>query len=93
MIDHEQAVAPAEEKKLVGLEIVEKDLDIVNGELVGKGAVKHVGKIGWFKLSLEGGVSALPFINKGIDWIEEKIPGDQKIYAQALKDAVAKIKF
>lgn len=80
------------DKELVGFDLTEKDIDLVNGEVVGKVAAKHQGKLGWLKVSVEGGFSALPLVNKAIDFIEEKIPGDQKIYAQMLKDAVAKIK-
>ena len=78
--------------KNVGFEVSEKNIDIVEGELQGKVVVKHQGQIGWLKVSVEGGVSALPFLNKGIDWLEQKIPGDQKVWAQLAKDAVAKIK-
>ena len=82
-----------EEKELKGFEVVEKDLDLVDGELIGKIAGKHQGKIGSIKISVEGSISALEFINKGIDFLEEKIPGDQKLYAQIIKEQIAKIKF
>lgn len=81
------------EEKLVGLEVESKSLDLVDGDLVGKASVKHQGKIGYLKISVEGGISALEFVNKGIDFLEEKIPGDQKIYAALIKEQIAKIKF
>jgi hypothetical protein len=81
-----------EEKKLVGVEIEEKSIEIKDSQLVGKIALKHQGKIGGLKITLEGDVSAVPFINKGIDWLESVIPGDQKAWAQLAKEAVAKIK-
>lgn len=78
--------------KNIGFELSEKDIDLVGGEVVGKVSGQHVGQLGSLKITLEGKFSALPLINKGIDFLEAKIPGDQKIYAQLLKDAVAKIK-
>lgn len=81
-----------EENKLVGFELVKKELDIVNGELVGEAEGKHVGKLGWLSVSIKGGFSAIPVIHKGIDWLEKKIPGDQTAWAGILKDAVSKIK-
>jgi len=83
----------SEEKELKGFEIEEKKLDLVDGELIGKVTGKHQGKIGFIKISIEGGIGALAFINKGIDFLEEKIPGDQKLYAEIIKEQIAKIKF
>jgi hypothetical protein len=89
MDNESQASEPV---KNVGFEISEKKIDLEGGEVVGKIAGTHVGQLGSLKITLEGKFSALPLINKGIDFLEAKIPGDQKVYAQLLKDAVAKIK-
>lgn len=78
--------------KNIGIEVVEKDIDLVDGEMVGKLAVKHQGQLGWLKLSLEGAFSAKPFIDTAIDWIEKKIPGDQTGLAGVLKSALGNIK-
>jgi len=80
------------EKKLTGGEPESNSLESEQGKLLGKAVVKHQGKLGWLKVSIEGGVTAIPFIHKGIDWLEQKIPGDQKAWAQLAKDAVEKIK-
>jgi hypothetical protein len=79
--------------KNIGLELVEKDIDLVEGELVGTATVKHQGQLGWLSLKLEGGFSARPLLFKGIDWLEEKIPGDQTIIASMLKTTINNIKF
>lgn len=89
------------EKKLVGLELVEKSVDIVGQDIVGKAAVQHVGKLGSLKLTLEGKFEFIPLASKAIDtavdFVEKKIPGDQTLYAEGLKGtlktALSKIKF
>lgn len=79
-------------KELVGFEISEKSIDLNEGKLIGKAVGNHVGKLGFLKITVEGGFSAIPLLSKGIDWLEEKIPGDQKALAALAKDALAKIK-
>ena len=81
-----------EEKKLVGFDIVEKSVSLEEESLVGKVSAIHVGKIGSIELSIKGKFEALPLINSAIDKLEEIIPGDQKMIADLLKAAVAKIK-
>ena len=78
--------------KNVGIEISDKSVELKDGELVGKIVGHHQGQSGWLKVSVEGGISALPFINGAIDWLEAKIPGDQKAWASLAKDALSKIK-
>jgi hypothetical protein len=77
------------EQKLVGIELVEKNVDVVGQDIIGKVAVKHQGKIGFLKLTLEGGIEFIPFANKAIDatvdFLEKKIPGDQTLAAEGLK--------
>ena len=79
--------------KNIGLELTEKDIDLVDGNLVASGAVTHQGQYGYLKLRLEGSFSLKPFIHKAIDWLEEKVPGDQTVIATILKTSVDNIKF
>lgn len=81
------------EIKNIGFEISKPDIDLVNGEVIGSVSGKHVGQLGELEISIKGKFSALPFINKGIDFIEKKIPGDQSVLAASLKGLVASIKF
>jgi len=83
---------PNEEKKLVGIEIVEKSIDVVGDDLVGKVAAEHKGKIGSLKLTLEGSLEFKPIAYSVIDFVEKKIPGDQTAFAAIAKAAVDKIK-
>ena len=72
------------EKKLVGVEVVDKSIALEGQDVVGKVSAQHVGKIGKFEL--------LPLIYKGIDQIEKIIPGDQTLFATMAKEALSKIK-
>lgn len=81
-----------EEKKMVGIEVVEKSIGLEGSDIVGKAAVQHVGKIGSLKLTLEGKFEFLPLINKGVDMLEKLIPGDQTLFATMAKEAISKIK-
>lgn len=80
------------EKKLVGFEVVDQSVALDGQDVVGKVSAQHVGKMGSLKVTLEGKFEFLPLVNKGIDKLEELIPGDQKVIASILKDQVAKIK-
>jgi hypothetical protein len=53
--------------------------------------VEHVGKDGGAKL--EAYYEAKSFINKLVDSVEEKIPGDQKAIAAAFKAMIAGLEF
>lgn len=79
--------------KNIGFEISKPDIDIVNGEVIGSVSGKHVGQLGALEISIKGNFSALPVINKGIDFLESKIPGDQSALALTLKTLIANIKF
>lgn len=89
------------EKKLVGVEIVDKKIAVVGTDLVGVVSAQHIGKIGKLKLTLEGSLEFIPFAEKAIDsavnFVEKQIPGDQTLAAEAvkvtLKGFLAKIKF
>lgn len=80
------------EKQLVGVDLESKSLKLEGQDLVGEVSAKHVGKIGWVRVKLEGGIQFLPLVNKAVDKLEELIPGDQKSIAAALKLAVSNIK-
>lgn len=81
-----------EEKKMVGVEVVDKSIGLEGQDIAGRVAVQHVGKIGSVKLTIEGKFEFLPLINKGIDQIEKMIPGDQTLFATMAKEAISKIK-
>lgn len=81
-----------ENKKLVGLDIQDESIALEGQDLVGKVSAVHQGKIGSMKLTIEGKLEFLPLVNKGIDLLEQVIPGDQKAVAEMLKTAVANIK-
>lgn len=81
------------EVKNIGFEMSKPDIDLVNGEVIGSVSGKHVGQIGSLEISIKGKFSALPLINKGIDFLEAKIPGDQSALALTLKTLIAGIKF
>lgn len=80
------------EKDLVGIEVESKSITLEGDNLVGKVAAKHVGKIGYLKLSIEGGIEFKPLAYKAIDFVEQKIPGDQTAFAAIAKAAIDKIK-
>lgn len=86
----EQDSAPVEAKELVGFEVKDAKLDFEGDSVVASAKASHVGKIGWLNITVEGGVSAKPFIFKAIDFIEKKIPGDQTSFAAIAKAAVDK---
>jgi hypothetical protein len=89
------------EKKLVGVEIVNKSIEIEGQDLVGSVTAHHVGTLGSLELTLKGKFELVPLANKAIDgvvdFIEKKIPGDQSLAAEAvkatLKSYLGKIKF
>ncbi len=82
----------SDDKKLVGFEVVGQSIALEGQDVVGSIAAQHVGKLGSLKVSVEGKFEFIPLINKGIDKLEELIPGDQKGIAAMLKTAVSQIK-
>lgn len=85
-------MSESQEQKLVGVEIVSKSVKLEGENVVGAVAAQHVGKLGFVKITLEGGFQLLPLVGKGIDKLEELIPGDQKVLAQMAKTALMNIK-
>ena len=81
-----------EKQELVGIEVTEKSVKLEGQDVVGSVTAQHVGKIGSLEITLKGKFQFLPLVNKGIDWVEKIIPGDQTIFATMAKEAVSKIK-
>lgn len=67
--------------KNIGLELMKKEIDLEDGNLVGRAAVRHQGQLGFLKLTLEGSFTLRPLLHRAIDWAEKKIPGDQTLFA------------
>jgi hypothetical protein len=80
------------QKELVGFKLSDESVSLEGQDLVGKAVVSHQGKIGSLKVTFEGKVEFIPMVNRGIDWLEQKIPGDQKFIAESLKAAIANLK-
>jgi len=82
----------SEEQKLVGVELTNKSVELEGENLVGKVGAQHIGKIGYLKVNIEGGIQFKPLAYQAIDFIEKKIPGDQTAFAAIAKSAIDKIK-
>lgn len=80
-------------EKLVGIEVKPGKIELAGESVVGSVVATHRGKIGGFKLTLEGDLMLLPMLDKAIDKLEEIIPGDQKFIAGTIKTLVRNIKF
>lgn len=91
----------SEPKKLIGIELTEKKVEVVGQDIVGSIGVQHIGKIGSLELVLKGKFEFIPLADKAIDvavdFLEKKIPGDQSLAAEGLKitlkSYLSKIKF
>lgn len=81
-----------EAEKLVGVELTNKSIELEGENLVGKVGAQHVGKIGYLKINVEGGIQFKPLAYQAIDFVEQKIPGDQTAFAAIAKAAIDKIK-
>lgn len=75
-----------------GLEIENESVSLEGESLVAKADLVHEGKLGGIKISIVGHAKFIPAIEKGIDKLEEIIPGDQSAIAAMLKTAVRNIK-
>lgn len=78
-----------ESKKLVGIELTEKKIEVVGQDIIGSIGAQHVGKLGTLEITLKGKFEFIPLASKAIDatvdFLEKKIPGDQTLAAEGLK--------
>lgn len=80
------------EKELKGLEIENEQIKLEGEDIVGSVDLVHQGKLGGLTISIKGNFKLIPLLDKGIDKLEQIIPGDQKAIAESLKGAIRLIK-
>lgn len=75
-----------------GLAIENEQIKLEDENIVGSVDLVHQGKLGGLTVNIKGNFKLMPMLEKGIDKLEELIPGDQKAVASMLKSAVRQIK-
>ena len=78
--------------ELKGLAIENEQVKLEGEDIVGSVDLVHQGKLGGVTINIKGNFKLIPLVEKGIDKLEEIIPGDQKGIAETLKLAVRSIK-